>query len=498
MQTERSQQMKNREIFNYVNIYHITARCAAPLHIGSADGDKGEILVHPVSGKPFIQASGLAGCFREYTEKQFGVEARKKWYGDSNQEISEKHGIRNEDGTVRDDFRSRIVFTDGKFGVDRDQTLHMEYRTRVSLDKETGTTAAKTLGGSSSGQVLQTEYISAGSVVSFDIYEYYKKQNEKLIIPSCLKALDSGRILIGGQVSNGCGEVKLEQVTCLHCDMKTSEGRKNWREQDVYTGKDILSEVRAVSPGQDVMYDFYMDVDFDRDVLVKGEAVNVALLEELTGERFDQEHRPPDVMQLLNGKNEFVIPGSSIKGVFRNRMEMILDYLNRADSGQMKEDIFENRSNVYFYDAFLEKRGQDDSANVNIHVRNHVDKFTGGVMDRGLFAEAVNNGASTIHVRLMGADNNSDSKSAQASCWTEKRVKQTAALILLTMRDCAIGAVTLGSGYSVGRGFMTVHEIRVESAGQKLLRIDPKDNGGQISSPVIADWLGALQKEGKV
>ena len=48
--------------------YEIHASCREPLHIGSGDGRYGEVLVHPVTGGPFIQASGIAGAFRSWFE----------------------------------------------------------------------------------------------------------------------------------------------------------------------------------------------------------------------------------------------------------------------------------------------------------------------------------------------------------------------------------------------------------------------------------------------
>ena len=56
-----------RSVFQLVNVYNINAVCRTPLHVGSANGENGEILIHPVSGEPFIQASGIAGAFRDYT-----------------------------------------------------------------------------------------------------------------------------------------------------------------------------------------------------------------------------------------------------------------------------------------------------------------------------------------------------------------------------------------------------------------------------------------------
>lgn len=53
--------MKYQKIIKYL----VTAVCAQPLHIGSASGEKEEVLVHPTDDRPFIQASSLAGVLRQ-------------------------------------------------------------------------------------------------------------------------------------------------------------------------------------------------------------------------------------------------------------------------------------------------------------------------------------------------------------------------------------------------------------------------------------------------
>ena len=57
--------------YNKVLKYYIEARLSGPLHIGSSFGDKNQILVHPVSGEPFIQASSLSGVLRSYCDKKY-------------------------------------------------------------------------------------------------------------------------------------------------------------------------------------------------------------------------------------------------------------------------------------------------------------------------------------------------------------------------------------------------------------------------------------------
>ncbi|MDD7388778.1 MAG: RAMP superfamily CRISPR-associated protein [Lachnospiraceae bacterium] len=469
--------MSDRAIFNYVNIYHITAVCETPLHIGSAEGDAGEILIHPVTREAFIQASGLAGSFREYADDLFGADICGKWFGSGNTEAE------NRTETGQEDCRSRIVFTDGIF---EKNNFNLELRTRVRLDPVSGTTASAEVSGTgaTSGQLLETEYISRGSQVSFDIYEYYKEPGEKRILPVCLAAMDRGNILIGGQLSNGCGQLKFTGLSRLSCDMTTGAGRKAWMNPEGAEWEDILPEIRGLDIPSANAWDLYMDVTFDHSVLVKGDAVDEDLIEQYTGQQFGSDNRAPDVMQLLDGNRNFVIPGSSLKGVFRSRMEMIASY--KKLEKELMDLTFENRSKVFFYDALLENR-------MNLVVRNRIDKFTGGTRNTGLFKEAVNGGDTTFHIRLSKPA----SASGAESGWNESTSEQILALLLLTMRDCAIGAVNVGSGSGVGRGFMTVHRITVKDNGNTLAAVYPEENRVEDQNGLIAKCLRSIQQSEK-
>ena len=69
--------------YNQVEKYIITAKCETPLHIGSAVGDKSEVLTHPVENVPFIQATGLAGVFRDYYQHTYKESHTEKIFGRS-------------------------------------------------------------------------------------------------------------------------------------------------------------------------------------------------------------------------------------------------------------------------------------------------------------------------------------------------------------------------------------------------------------------------------
>ena len=56
--------MARIKFYDTVVKYVVTAECTQPLRIGSVSGDTEEVLVHPTDDRPFIQASGISGIFR--------------------------------------------------------------------------------------------------------------------------------------------------------------------------------------------------------------------------------------------------------------------------------------------------------------------------------------------------------------------------------------------------------------------------------------------------
>lgn len=109
------------------------------------------------------------------------------------------------------------------------------------------------------------------------------------------------------------------------------------------------------------------------------------------------------------------------------------------------------RGNIYFLDTVVENRNKDDD--LTISHRIHIDKFTGGVMHGGLFTEKNAAGKLNFHITIRN--------------WEGNNAEQSCGLLLMTLRDLAIGAFTIGSGYSIGRGVIKVEKITVIEQGDQ-------------------------------
>lgn len=269
--------------------------------------------------------------------------------------------------------------------------------------------------------------------------------------------------------------------------MLDPDGRKLYKNLDPKAGTSVLDQIKKIELEKAIAYDFYMSVDFDRSVLVKADGVDEDLLKERLPDherkmyqKSDSSRRPPDKMPLMDVHGKYVVPGSSIKGVFRNQMERIAAYKGDYYKKQLIPEIFEGSHRIFFYDAMLDDK-------TSLQTRIHIDKLTGGIIDRSLFSEAVTGGESMIHIRL----NKSTEEDQQARLQT----KQAAAFLLLTMRDCAVGAISIGSGYSIGRGFMKVSRIKVLDGENEIINIDVDHISKSVETEIIRDWLISTRQE---
>ncbi|MCM1057449.1 MAG: RAMP superfamily CRISPR-associated protein [Firmicutes bacterium] len=403
--------MKYQKVIKYL----VTAVCTQPFHIGSASGDQEEVLVHPVSNVPFIQASGLAGVLRQYYGKIHGEAQAARLFGD----------IRSGENTDSGSGASRVRFSDGLFS---EEHLILELRPRVSIDPKTGTCAGSTIKGTDrqAGHRFNTGYIGAGAEFGFSVYLYDDGFREEL--EETFSAVHQGNVQFGGQKSSGCGFMELKSLKRKAFDMKKAEDRRQWADEDSLGDdayEDIFHEMQTPAASA-AAYEVTVTGSTEGELLVKSIAVQ------------DYGKDAPDSMNIRNAAKEYIVPGSSLKGAVRSQMEKIASYLG---NGSVMEETFGETGNIVFFDAVVGNREDNDQAPVRSRI--HLDKFTGGVIHGGLFNEKNVSGRVEFHM-LVNDRNHPDS---------------TCGLLLLALRDMAAGLMSVGSGYGVGKGFIDVERI---------------------------------------
>lgn len=441
--------------YNQVIRYKIMAICEGPLHIGSTIGGKEEVLIDPIENRPFVQASSIAGVFRSYCKDILKDKCWEQLFGSNSVENM-----------------SRICFEDGYFN----KNCKMEYRPHVSIDRATGSVSSKKIKGSSikSGQKFNMEYVGAGSEITFNMYLYEDtSSNDNLdeLTNTLLAAMKEGFLQFGGKKSNGGGVVRLTSLKKKTYELSKESDRAAWRMCDE---KDLVECTNDLKPvlNEKLAYEIIVEGSTENYIQIKGLAVS--------GSGKDA----PDSQNIRNALKEYIIPGSSLKGALRSQMEKISDYLECVDViessyGKAAENSKTGEpGNLIFSDTVI----GDIEANEKMPIehRIHIDKFTGGVFEKGLYSER--NAAGNVKFKIEIKDRN--------------KPERTLGLLLFALRDLAIGTMSLGSGYNVGKGFINISKININAVKQqKSATITYADGNGIITDEanLIRDALKSLK-----
>lgn len=386
--------------FWYAVCYEAEGVCETPFRSGNQENDP-ESILRTRDGRPFLQGTSLAGALRQWVEETLPDKA-VPLFG------SQENG-------------GSLVVSDLVFEPNAAEGV----RPRLRIDSK--------MGAADDGGKFDMAHVQRGSRFHFELVWLGNNavSPELSAIEAMLSALHFGHIRLGAQKTNGFGRVSLSVTKTLY-DMKNPAHRKCWMENQSSGEKNTLSLSEPAASGR---------VTF----VVEGMAENLLVKSSVA------EHRgnSSEMKNLMEG-NSPVLPGSSVKGAVRSRCEKIAPLLgiskDRTDSlfgrgidrNDGKSDDNGVSGNVYFEDVYLDNAVESPIARI------HINRFTGGVMRKGLFYES----PLTRSIRL------------QITVPAER--KDGCLLVLYALRDLGLGLYNLGSGGSVGRGFLHVDSITVQ------------------------------------
>lgn len=440
--------------------YRAEITCDGPLHIGGSGEDKEQILVHPVNGLPFIQASGLAGVFRSSYEQYLSDHTEKK--------VQDLFGAALE---WKD--QSWLRFSDGVF---EKKDMHMERRAHVRIDRKSGSVASE----QEFGQKFDMEYIGAGAKFIFNLYLYMDEEDtadRREAVEMLFAGMKNGDMTIGAKKSSGAGRIHLSRLDVIEFSMRDENDRALWiREEDLPETeyRSILDQLSGATGGNR-KYQVILSGETEGAVQIRGIAVS----------RFGE--GAPDSENIRNAEKDYIIPGSSLRGVIRSQMEKIAGYIIGADSSDTIEQFFgrggesggEGKSgNLVFADSVIGTREANEKA--VLRHRIHIDKFTGGVFDKEIFSEKNAYGDVQFKIDIRNK-NNPDA---------------ALGLVLLALRDLAVHTLSVGNGFANGKGFINVKNITVlGEQNQQLVSIDIEEQNVNTADPagVIKKSLTALR-----
>ncbi len=417
--------------FTYAVIYDVTVQCRTPLRTGGADGDV-EAVLRDTSGQAFFQGTSLAGALRGWLE------------ANSSQTVDALFGNQRQTG--------RLIVSDGHFSRDAQQYI----RPRLKIDKKAMTVECDKKPGT--GKKFDIAHIGIGARLRFTLTWLGTKANtdELTIVEQMLAAMNSGEIRLGAQKSNGFGRVALTTVTKRCFDMTDEKDRQAWLD-DANDGVPLAlaeAEIR-----REVMF------------TVTGRADNILIRAAILEQDENGSYTPN---QSEGGRP--VLPGSSIKGAIRARTEAIarLNGLNESETDNLfgrsaGADDNGKAGRVRFEDMWMDQNRKQKITRIRIN------KFTGGVIRGGLFKEEPISGPVTLRVAAP---------EEPLGC----------ALLLFALRDLGLGLYNLGSGGSIGRGYVTVDTIEATAPdGRRTALKFDQTRVCTLDDPegLAAEWLKA-------
>ncbi len=448
----------------------------APLLVGAGAGGSDEQDIHIVrdsEGKPFLPGTSLAGALRAFMKDEnplmadllFGTEGTGSSKGglpalQSSLSISD---IRLEGRTVIRD------------GVAIDVITH------------TATDQAK----------YNYEAIDSSSRGLFSmlitlrgIHEDYRNSVEKNI-KRLIKYLMSG-ISVGAHTAKGLGRIHVERMTEDTYDFRKPEDVLAWLS---VPGKEVFANGHAPAPGHRVLQgtpgtvfdkkDFVIVADFSlrNSLIVRDYDKKACADAEKTWKPKNDEKGSINAVMKKNSAGDPILPGTSLKGVMRQRAYHILRVLEKPEimaeqlmglsPETMRANAKENRFKKFKSPFFVE-----EARFTNVHdypqARNRIDRFTSGVISTSLFTT----------LPIWHGDSNASS--VRLTFGVHHPEKWQIGLTLLLLKDLWLGRVAIGGEKSIGRGTL---------AGLSAsIHYEDKDYTIRDGQPLRLETAAALQE----
>lgn len=406
----------------YVKRYLVEIENISPLHIG---GEDGELLLDDDTREIYLPGTTVAGALRSYLES-VGFDGVQKLFGSS-----------SGDSTGR---LSKIFVYDSF-----SKLSSIEVRPGVHID---GFSGAAIKGGK-----FDRTFVGEGHKFELEMEAFADTSDEMktydMAIRNCIYAINKGIITFGSYENGGAGFFKVNSVKASEFDFNIK--------------KDLFDYLKCSRPYEEIDLDKVMD-DFPKTGIVEYELKGITETPLLIKGTAALDENRADSEQIQNSIGEYIIPGTSIKGIVRARGESILKYFNKSSYineifGGVEGKDKKYPSRFTAYDAVIKESKE------TLYSRIKNDRFTGGVMNGQKMEEKVVSGSVVIKGKL---------KTARLPKEVSK--EEAIALIALVFRDIAIGDLPIGSGNNVGRGRIQGHELTISEDNKVLYKWDIKNN----------------------
>ena len=391
-----------------------TLNTVTPLSIGGTGmGEHVDIeLATDGSGQCYIPGTSLAGAVRSWCERHIEIE---EFFGNND----------NQTGA------SRIFMYDLPV-----PSVIKERRHGISISDETGTVR--------DGFFYTRALLPRGTSIPFGLELDVTDENDGGTLALILEALQTGTIRLGGCKTRGMGKVILKDVDVNYYDFNDSTGLDRWLNNEPASIKTLDGFNKPEQKNQ-TLYHVTIHWKPEAGLMVKSGYDGIET----------------KIMPLISGVDEGgrkispVIPGSSLKGIFRSHARKIINTIScderivedmfghQEKTGRvMIDDVYCNTDNPVELEAWIDE--EPDALNAFTSENQHVaiDRFTGGASEGALYnARPVNKSWEPINITLNTFPEIS-----------EELLKQELALLKLLVRDFSEGYISIGFGSNRGLG----------------------------------------------
>lgn len=437
-------------------IINVPVHTLSPLRIASGmdDGLVDILILKNKQGKPFIPGTSIAGVLRNEIAALYNDDVAEKVFGNIDDEAGNQSMINisdvilsnavlnHRDGVAIDTFTG-VGKTGAKYdyeGIDRgaEGELKIEFTVRELDFRNNFTSISKHPEFSQ----VKTQYVDVAASVA--------------------DLLTKG-IKIGSLTAKGYGKfASKKHVEIAVFDFANRDAADAWLKyiedgsvpKHIYFGDAGFIQAKAVN-------DLEMTIGFSlqSSMIIRDFETAKEIKQKVKNSK--QPNVGLEAVQLKSG-DDYVIPGTSIKGVLRNRAKKILTVLYKGEEGKADKIINKLMGFADKKSACKSRLSVDEVyiatdllKNIK-QTRNRINRFTGGTIDSALFAEEPvwqpkeNKYAATIQMNV---------KISECS-------KVEAGLILLVLKDMWLGNVPIGGGKSVGRGVLLGRSCTLSYAGE--------------------------------
>ena len=359
------------------------------------------------------------------------------------------------------------------------ENVRYEKRVGVKIDGRYGVVKA--------GQLYKQYFIGQGMTCSL-LLQFSVSESDLDIalkmVRSLVAAINVGRVRFGAKKVNGAGVFEVHNATYRLLNLHEAANRREYLETDILEQFNrcttaLGSEKSFGKAAEAEWMSYRMTVSIPNALLVRsGEK------ESGTGSA------ALNMSKTFDGEDRYFIPATTIKGLIRAQALRIAQVFGIGEEtiqkifGHDSESDSEPLAGAVFAEDCL-----IDKAKETVYHRLMIDRLTGAGVNGALVNEKVlSTGTDSNTVIRVSIDRERlNSRECGDRLW-----KLANAFVFLTLRDIGAGRLAIGSGESIGYGYV---EASVLALNDLECRFDVKaqtiDAGD--SEPMIREWLSELE-----